>query len=173
MNPHLPIAWTGSLIADIFQEGLEERITEAVVLAPEETILFFGRQSLKEGLPHRKARDVAFRKVGPVIWAGRQAQLKMTVNMVQEGHQAIADAVVEKRRKAGGLGCPQGKKNTNQIPAVASNIKKWMQGIEGDDSQVELRNGRVGNCKAEPRNVWSQNVSRGGHCRRKGRPQFP
>ena len=34
---------SGSLIADMFQEGLEEQITEAVVLAPEEGILFFGR----------------------------------------------------------------------------------------------------------------------------------
>ena len=39
-NPH---AWTGSLIADIFQEGLEERLTETVVQALGEAILFFGR----------------------------------------------------------------------------------------------------------------------------------
>ena len=35
-------AWSGSLIADMFQKGLEEQITEAVVLAPGEAILFFG-----------------------------------------------------------------------------------------------------------------------------------
>ena len=32
----------GLLIVDIFQEALEEQITEAVVLAPGEVILFFG-----------------------------------------------------------------------------------------------------------------------------------
>ena len=35
-------SWSGSLILDMFQEGLEEQITEAVVLAPGEAILFFG-----------------------------------------------------------------------------------------------------------------------------------
>ena len=35
-------AWTGLLIANMFQDGLGEQITEAVVLAPGETILFFG-----------------------------------------------------------------------------------------------------------------------------------
>ena len=36
-------AWTSSLIADMFKEGLEERITKAMVLASGEAILFFGR----------------------------------------------------------------------------------------------------------------------------------
>ena len=67
-----------------------------MVLAPGEAILFFGRWSLKEGLPHKRARDVAFSMAGPVIWAGRHAQMKMTVNTVQEGHQAIADTMVGK-----------------------------------------------------------------------------
>ena len=41
-QPPPPHVWTGLIIADIFQEGLEERITEAMVLAPNEVILFFG-----------------------------------------------------------------------------------------------------------------------------------
>ena len=145
-----------------------------MVLAPGEAILFFGRWSLKEGLPHGKVRDFAFSMASPVIWARRQAQVKMTVNTVQEGQWAIADAVLEKRMKAQGPGHPWGKKRTNQMPAVACNIKGWMQGIEEDDSKMELRNGRVGNHRAEPRNTWPWYVSRGRrHCRRQGRPQFP
>ena len=35
-------AWSGLLIVDMFQEGLEEQITKAVVLAPGEAILIFG-----------------------------------------------------------------------------------------------------------------------------------
>ena len=58
------------------------------------------------GLPRGKARDVAFSVAGPVIWAGRLAWVKMTVNAVQEGHQAIAGAVVEKRAKTQGPGQP-------------------------------------------------------------------
>ena len=42
---------SGSLIADMFQDGLEEWITEAVVLAPGKAILFFGQWSLQEGFP--------------------------------------------------------------------------------------------------------------------------
>ena len=81
----------------------------------------------------------------------------------------------KKRTKAQGPGHPQGKKKTNQTPvAMACNIKEWVQAIEDDDSKVELRNGRVGNHRAEPRNAWSQNVSRvRRHHRRQGRPQFP
>ena len=55
---------------------------------------------------------------------------------------------------------PKGKKKTNQIPAAACNIKEWIPGIEEDDSEVELRNGRVGNHRAYSRNAQSQNVSR-------------
>ena len=45
------------------------------------------------------------------------------------------------------------EKKTNQTPAAACNIKEWMQGIEEDDSEVQLRDGRAGNCRAEPRNA--------------------
>ena len=36
-----PCAWTSLVIADMFQDGLEEQITEAVVLAPGEAIFFW------------------------------------------------------------------------------------------------------------------------------------
>ena len=99
-------AWIGLLIADLFQDGLEEQITVAVVLAPGETILFFGQWSLKEGIPLRNARDVEFSFTGPVNWAGRTAQVEATVNTVQEGYWTIADTVVEKRTKARGQETP-------------------------------------------------------------------
>ena len=41
-QPPPPHAWSGSMIADMLQEGLEEQITKAVVLGPGEAILFFG-----------------------------------------------------------------------------------------------------------------------------------
>ena len=78
--------WSGSLIADIFQDDLKEQITEAVILAPGEAILFFGRQLCKEGLPFGSARDIRFSLTGSVNWAGRLAQVEATVNTVQEGH---------------------------------------------------------------------------------------
>ena len=36
-------AWSGLLIADMFQDGLEEPIAKAAVLAQGEAILFLGR----------------------------------------------------------------------------------------------------------------------------------
>ena len=39
---------------------------------------------------------------GPVNWPGRTAQVEVTVNPAQVGHQAIADAVVENRTMARG-----------------------------------------------------------------------
>ena len=111
---------------------------------------------------------------GLVIWAGREAQVKMTVNMVQEGPQAIADTIVEKRMKAQGPGHPWGKTKTNQTPAVACNIEEWMQGIEKDDSMVEVRNGREENHRAKIKNAWSWNIRRGRRPHRwQGKPQFP
>ena len=68
---------------------------------------------------------------------------------------------MEKRTKAQGAGHPQGKKKTNQNPTVACNNEKWMQCIEEDDSKVELKNGRAGSCRGDPRNAQSQNVTRG------------
>ena len=52
--------------------------------------------------------DVGFSLMGPISWAGRAAQLEVTVNTVQEGGRAIVEAVVEKQTKARGPGCPHG-----------------------------------------------------------------
>ena len=146
-QPPPPYAWTSSLIADIFQEGLEKRITKAMVLGPGEAVLFFGRWSLKEGLPHGKARDVAFCVAGPVTWTGRQAQVKTTVNMVQEGCWAIADAVVEKRMKAQVPGHTWGKKDQPdpccgiQHQRVDTRHRKgWFQGRVEEWKSGKLQN---------------------------------
>ena len=64
-------AQTSSLIASMFQDGLEKWFTEAVILVPRKAILFFGQWLLKEGLPLGDARDVGFHLAGPVNWAGR------------------------------------------------------------------------------------------------------
>ena len=105
-NLNLPMHGVDS-IADVFQDGLKEQITKAQVLALGEAILFFGRWLCKEGLAFGSARIVRFSLTGPVNWAGRKAQVEGTVNTVQEGHWAIADAVMEKKMKAKGPGNPQ------------------------------------------------------------------
>ena len=82
------------LIADLFQDGLEERITEAVVLAPREAILFFTWWFHKEVLYLGDTRDVGFHLGIPVNWTRREAQVEMMVSTVQEGHQTITQTVV-------------------------------------------------------------------------------
>ena len=154
-------AWTGFLIADMFQDGLEEWITEAVVLAPGEAILFSWWWSLKEGLPPGNARNVGFRLASSVTWARREHQVETMVSTVQEGHWAIVGAIVDKRTKAMGARPPWGTTKTNQTPTAAYNIKECMQGLKEDASKVEERNGDVGNGGTEWRNVHSQHVSKG------------
>ena len=97
-----------------------------MVLVPKEVILVFGQQLFKQGLPLGDARDVEFCLDGPVNWAGREAQVEMIEITIQEGHQAIADVIVEKRTKARGPGCPQRTTKTNWTPTAVYNIKEWM-----------------------------------------------
>ena len=130
----------------MFQDGLEEWIAEAVVLATGETILFFGQQSLKEGLPLGDARDVGFHLGGPVNWARTEAQVKMMVSTVQEGHWAITDAIKEMK--------------TNLTPTASYNIREWMWDLEEDASRAEVRNDEVSNCGIEWKNTHSQHLGR-------------
>ena len=51
----------------------------------------------QRGTPYTSARDAGFSLTGPINWAGRTAQVEANANTVQEGHQAIADAVMEKK----------------------------------------------------------------------------
>ena len=47
-------------------------------------------------------RDVGIHLGGPVYLARREAQVDLMVSTVQEGHQAIADAIMEQKTKARG-----------------------------------------------------------------------
>ena len=60
------------------------------------------------------------------------AQIEVTVNNIQEGHRAIADAVVEKRTKARGPGCPHGMTKVTWASTTAYNIEEWMCSLEED-----------------------------------------
>ena len=118
--------WTSSLIADMFQDGLEEWITEAAVLAPMEVILFLDENCSKRG----DTKDVGFCLGGPVNWAGRKAQVEMMVSTIQEGCWAIRDAIMERRTKVREPGCPWGttKKNwtPQQLPKWRWEMAKWV-----------------------------------------------
>ena len=104
-----------------------------------EVILYFGQWLLKEGLPLGDSRDVGFHLGSPVNLAGGETQVEMMVSSIWEGHQAITDAVVEKRTKARGPGCPQGTMKIHWTPVAAYNIKEWVWGLEEDASEAEAK----------------------------------
>ena len=60
----------------------------------------------QRGAPLYKCRDIGFSLTGPVNWARRTAEVEATANKVQEGHQAIGHAFMEKKMNARGLGAP-------------------------------------------------------------------
>ena len=115
------------LIADILQEACpRDHITEAVVLAPGEAILFFGRCLCNGGLLYCDAQDIDHGLRCSVMWTGRTAQVEVTANTIQEGHRAIVNAVLETKMNARGPGHPQGLRGVAQSSSAACNVNNWM-----------------------------------------------
>ena len=91
--------------------------------------------------------------MGPINWAGRTAQIEVTLNTVQEGHPAISDAVVEKRTKARGPAGQDGTVKVMRTLTMAYDIEQWMQRVEEDVLKVEVRNGKTISHRPEWRNA--------------------
>ena len=91
--------WGGCLITDMLQEAWsEDQITKVVVLSPGEPILFYGRHSKNEGLPYQRARNVEFSLGGPLNWAWSLVQIEALRKPIQEGHHAILEDMIWKKR---------------------------------------------------------------------------
>ena len=106
-----------------------------------------------------------------VNWAGREAQAEMMVSTIQEGIDQLQMPSWKIEIRPGGPGCPWGTAKTNLNPAAAYNIKKWMQSLEKDASESEVRNDKTTNCGTEWRNAHSQPMGRSRRwCRRQGAP---
>ena len=76
-------AWTAPLVEDMLcytRMGL----TEAMVTGPGRAVLFYGRQSLGEGLSLGKARDATFLLTGSGTWVGKPAYLAADPLTIQE-----------------------------------------------------------------------------------------
>ena len=99
-------SWMALLVENMLQEA-RAGLTEAVVTSPGRTILFYGRYSMGEGLRAEEAKDAAFLLIGAGTWVGKLAYLTTDPMTIQEGKRAIAQAVLDNRVKARGLGCPQ------------------------------------------------------------------
>ena len=80
----------------------------------------------KEGLSLEGARDIGFCLTGLTISASRAAQVEATVSVVQEGHHAIAEAVIEKRTKARGPGHPHRRTKVIKTPITTYHFEEWI-----------------------------------------------
>ena len=81
------------------------------------------------------ARYFRFSLTGPVNWAGRVAQVEVTVHTMQEGCWDIADAVMEKRTKDGGQDTPRNDKSKPRPPPQHTTLKSgcgaWKKPLMG------------------------------------------
>ena len=99
-------AWMAPVVENMLQEA-RAGLTEAVITGPGRAILFYRRHSMGEGLKADKARDAAFLLTGAGMWVGKSAYLTANPMTIQEGRRAVAQAVLDKRVKAIGPGCPR------------------------------------------------------------------
>ena len=77
-----------------------------MVMGPGRAVLFYGRQSLGEGLSVGNARDTAFVLTGVGTWVGKPAYLAADPLTIQEGQWEIAEAVTKCQIKVRGPGHP-------------------------------------------------------------------
>ena len=103
--PLLSHAWTAPLVEDMLCNA-RTSLTEAVVMGPGSTILFYGRRLLGEGLTLDEARDTAFLLTGTGMWVGKPAYLATDPMTIQEGQWEIAQAITDHQVKARGPGHP-------------------------------------------------------------------
>ena len=92
LNPLPEYVWMGSILTDLFNNN--EDLTEAVVLALGQAVLFFGKWSQGEGLIYDEAQDAAFWLSGDLMWIGRPTVVRATALTVQEGHRAVVQTTV-------------------------------------------------------------------------------
>ena len=90
--PPPPHAWQVPVTEDMLWDG-KSGLTEAFVMGPGWAILFYGRQSLGEGLNLGEAWDTMFMLSGTIRWVGKQAQLNANALSLREGWWLIAQAI--------------------------------------------------------------------------------
>ena len=103
--PPPPHAWMAPLVEDMLHYG-RTGLTEAVVTGLGRAVLFYGRQSMGEGLSLGKVRDATFILTGAGTWVGKPAYLAANPLTIQESWWIIAQTVTECQIEERGLGQP-------------------------------------------------------------------
>ena len=98
-------SWMAPLMEDMLHDA-RTGLTKAVVIVPGRAVLFYGRRSMGEGLTTDKARDATFLLTGAGTWVVKLAYLTADPITIQEGRQAIAQAITDCRVKVRRPGCP-------------------------------------------------------------------
>ena len=93
------------VVEDMLWDG-KSGLTEVVVIDPGWAILYYGRQSLGEGLILGEACDATFTLSGAISWVGKQAQLNAKAVSLQEGWWMIVRAITKWWVEARGPGHP-------------------------------------------------------------------
>ena len=96
-------SWMPPLVEDMLSD-VRIGFTKAVVTCPGRAVLFYGRCSLGEGLTTDEARDATFLLTRAGMWVGKPAYLPADPMTIQEGQQAIAQAVTNCHIKVRGWG---------------------------------------------------------------------
>ena len=102
--PPPPHTWQVPVVEDMLGDG-KSSLT-VIVMGPGQAILFYGRQSLGEGLTSGEVWDTLFTLSGALSWIGKQAQLNTNALCLQEHWWLIAQAITEQCAEARGPGCP-------------------------------------------------------------------
>ena len=105
ITPIPPHAWQVPVVEDMVQDG-KSGLMEAVVTSPSWPTLFYGQQSLGEGLRLGEKRDASFTLSGPICWVGKQALLSANLVSLGEGWQLITQAITKRCTEPRGPGCP-------------------------------------------------------------------
>ena len=91
---HLQNSWQAPIIEDMVQDG-KAGLTEAIVTGPGCAILFYGQQSLGEGLSLGKVQDATFMLSGAFSWVGKHAQLSAKPASLGDGQRLTTQAIAE------------------------------------------------------------------------------
>ena len=98
-------SWMAPLVEDMLCD-IRTSLTKMVVIGPGRAVLFYWRHSLGEGLTTGEARDATFLLTGGGTWVGKPAYLATDPMTIQEGRQAIAQAITDHQVKVRGPVCP-------------------------------------------------------------------
>ena len=87
-------SWMAPIMEDMLCDA-RTRLIKAVVIDPGRAVLFYGRHSMGDGLTADETRDAAFLLTGAGTWVGKSAYLAADPMTIQEGRQAIAQAITD------------------------------------------------------------------------------